>query len=278
MTQEKLFTNFIKTSGKSALYLTGGIILIVWLITTPSGILGKADAVAYAVCHRIDIRFFHIGIIQLPLCARCTGQYLGAIIGLVFLGLFGRGRSRTPPKQVIAILILLALIYIVDGLNSYLYLPPIIKIFPGIPHLYEPSNILRLFTGTGMGLVLAVVIYPVFVGSIVTKPDVRPVINDLKSLFILIGLGIFVDMLILTGSKYILYPAALISASGVVILLTRAYSIIWIRILHKDNQFTKLSQIISPVIVGFMITMTQIALIDLIRFIITGTWNGILFG
>ena len=53
-----------------------------WLLNTPAGLLGKADAVGYAVCHRIDLRSFNLGERQMPLCARCTGMYLGAVLGL----------------------------------------------------------------------------------------------------------------------------------------------------------------------------------------------------
>ena len=43
-----------------------------WLLNTPEGVLGKADAIGYAICHRIDGRSFHLGNRQFPLCARCT--------------------------------------------------------------------------------------------------------------------------------------------------------------------------------------------------------------
>jgi uncharacterized membrane protein len=250
---------------------------MIWLLATPPGILGKADAIGYAVCHRIDTRSFHIGEIQLPLCARCTGQYLGAIIGLVFLGIFGRRMSGTPPKRVISLMILLILFYAVDGLNSYLYLPPFLKIFPGMPHLYQPSNTLRLFTGTGMGIVIAIVLYPAFWGSILVNPDARPAMSNLRISVIIMILGITVDLLILTGSKFVLFPAALISTGGVLLLLTMVYTILWMRILHKENQFTRLSQITLYAMAGFIITMIQIGLFDLVRFIITGTWNGLIF-
>ena len=63
----------------------GTVLLIVWWSHTPDGLLGKADAIGYAVCHRIDVRSFHLGDRQIPVCARCTGQYLGAVAGLLFL-------------------------------------------------------------------------------------------------------------------------------------------------------------------------------------------------
>jgi hypothetical protein len=49
-----------------------GLVLLGWLINTPAGLLGKADAIGYAVCHRIDLRSFFIGERQFPLCMRCS--------------------------------------------------------------------------------------------------------------------------------------------------------------------------------------------------------------
>ncbi len=278
MAYVKSFLIHLKVSGKYSIFIVAGLIVFIWLIETPEGILGKADAIGYAVCHRIDVRSFHIGVRQLPLCARCTGQYMGAVIGILFQVLCARCRSGFPPKRVIALLSLFFLAYAVDGLNSYLYLPPFLKVFPGMPHLYEPSNVLRLFTGTGMGLIIALVLYPAFIGSIYFNPDTQPAIADIKSILIISGSAILIDFLILTGSKYILYTAALISTGGVILLLTMAYTIIVLRLFHKENQFTRVSQISLPLMFGFTIAIVQIALFDLIRFIITGTWSGLVFG
>jgi len=278
MTPQKPVLQRIEPGFLTSVYAIGGFICIIWILLTPLGLFGKADAIGYAVCHRIDMRSFHIGVRQLPLCARCTGQYLGAVLGLGFLWIFGKRRSGTPPKRVIGLMALLLVFYAVDGINSYFFLPPFLKIFPGMPHLYQPSNVLRLITGTGVGLVIAMVLYPAFWGSIVPNPDPRPAINGLTIAFIMLGLGILMDLLILTGSAYVLIPAGLISAGGVLLLLSMVYSIILIMLFKKENQFTKLSQITPYVVAGFIITMIQIAIFDMIRFIITGTWNGFLFG
>ena len=45
---------------KILLVLAAVIIVTVWLAKTPDGLLGKADAIGYAVCHRIDARSFHL--------------------------------------------------------------------------------------------------------------------------------------------------------------------------------------------------------------------------
>ena len=100
----KSFLIHLKTSRKYYILIVAAVILYIWLIETPAGLLGKADAIGYAVCHRIDVRSFHLGVRQLPLCARCTGQYMGAVIGIIFQGLFARRRSGFPSKRVIVML------------------------------------------------------------------------------------------------------------------------------------------------------------------------------
>jgi len=270
--QQIFLSNYV-----SVVYAVGGFICLIWLLNTPPGLWGKAEAVGYAVCHRIDTRSFHIGIRQFPLCARCTGQYLGAVISLIYLSHLGKHRAGMPPKRVIVGMILLIILYAIDGFNSYFYLPPFLQLFPSMPHLYEPSNVLRLMTGTGVGLVIGMVLYPAFWGSILIEPNPLPAVGNLRTFFIILGLGIFIDLLILSGLNYILIPAALISTAGVVVLLSMVYTILLLRLIHKENQFTSLFQISRYMVIGFFITIMQIALFDLIRFIITGSWHGILF-
>ena len=110
-------------------------------LLAPGGLLDKADKVGYAVCHRITVRSFLIGERQMPLCARCTGQYLGAVAGLLYLLIRGRVRaSELPAAPVLGVLVLFLGLWAFDGVNSYLTL------FPGMPHLYEPHNISVSYT------------------------------------------------------------------------------------------------------------------------------------
>ena len=84
--------------GKGAVGAAVCVLFLAWLINTPVGLLGKADAVGYAVCHRIDARSFHLGERPLPLCARCSGMYLGAMLGLTYQVRTGWRKSGMPPR------------------------------------------------------------------------------------------------------------------------------------------------------------------------------------
>src|SRR5512139_3814251 len=101
--------------------IAAAIALVAWFYIAPEGALGKLDAIGYAVCHRIDARSFHIGDDQLPLCARCTGEFFSAGTALIFMALVSGKRSKLPSRGIIAILILFFLAFGIDGSNSYLY-------------------------------------------------------------------------------------------------------------------------------------------------------------
>jgi uncharacterized membrane protein len=249
-----------------------GLLFFGWLFNTPEGILGKADAVGYAVCHRIDLRSFHLGERPLPLCARCSGMYLGALLGLAYQALLSPRRGGSPPWRVIAFFGLAVVAFGVDGLNSYLHL------FPGAPSLYEPNNTLRLITGTGMGLGIAAAVYPAFHQTVWQRWDSRPALPGLRSVAGLLALAAVLDALVLTENPLVLYPLALLSAAGVLVLLTLVYTLVWLMILRLENRFQLPFQLAVPLLGGFGLGLLQIALLDLARFALTGTWDGFHFG
>jgi uncharacterized membrane protein len=257
---------------KGLTYLIVGILFLGWLLTTPPGLLGKADAIAYAVCHRISERSFHVGDRQFPLCARCAGMYLGAILGLFFQGRTTRRRAGTPPWRVLIVLGFFVAAFGVDGLNSYLH------IFPGMPSLYTPNNTLRLLTGTGMGLTLAAALYPAFNQTVWKVYDERPALGGLRPLAILVLLALLLDFVTLSGNPLLLYPLALLSAAGVLLLLTMIYTMAWMMLLHWENRYQTWFQMNLPAIAGFGMALLQIGLLDLVRYFITGTWDGFHLG
>ncbi len=265
-------TGFLPFIGRSLLILAAGLLLIGWWIYTPGGLLGKADAVGYSVCHRIDARSFHLGERQLPLCARCSGMFLGALLGLVYQSWLGGRRSGMPPLRVAAVLGLMALAFGVDGLNSYLHF------FPGAPTLYEPQNWLRLITGMGMGLGIAGVMHPVFHRTAWAAVDTRPSLGSLRSLSGLLLLAGLLDGLVLTENPLILYPLALASAGSVIVLLAMIYTVIWLMLFRQENRFSSLGQMSIALVGGVGLALLQIAILDGVRYLITGTWGGFHLG
>jgi uncharacterized membrane protein len=257
---------------KLPVYLAVGLLLLGWLLNTPAGLLGKADAVGYAVCHRIEARSFHLGDRALPLCARCTGMYLGAMLGLAYQALLRPRHTGSPPWKVLLPLGLLAAAFVIDGLNSYLHF------FSNAPVLYEPSNAGRLLTGTGMGLVIAAALYPAFNGTVWRDSSSRPALDSLPALGGLLLLALILDALVWTENPLILYPLALVSAGGVLVLLSMVYAIIWLMVVRAENRFLHKRELLLPLTAGLGVAILQIAAIGFVRFWLTGTWSGFVLG
>ena len=254
------------------------IAFVIWFSITPPGLLGKADAVGYAICHRIGERSFHIGERQLPLCARCTGEFFAAAISLLFFALVSPRKSGMPDWKLGAPLILFFLAFGIDGSNSYLFLlKTSTGAFDNIPNLYVPNNALRLFTGSGMGIALASILYPAFNQS--TWKDVdreRPL--DWKKLGILVGIIAVIDLIVLTESPFVLYPIAILSVLGVLALLIMVFGLVWLLVMRQENVFTSLKELWMPFLAGTTLAFLMIAAIDLLRFKLTGTWGGFPLG
>lgn len=259
--------------------LAAVIVFGIWFYIAPPGLLGKADAVGYAICHRIGERSFQILGRQLPLCARCTGEFYAAGITLFFLALVSPRKSGMPGWKLGAPLIVFFLAFGIDGSNSFLYLMK--QTSPGtlsnIPNLYIPNNTLRLFTGSGMGIALASILFPAFNQSSWKELDLGPAL-DWKKLAALIGIVLTVDLLILTEQPIVLYPIAIISVLGVLTLLILVFSMVWVLIMRQENVFTKLTQMWMPFLAGTTLAFLMITVIDLFRFKLTGTWGGFPLG
>ncbi|HMB25356.1 MAG: DUF2085 domain-containing protein [Chloroflexota bacterium] len=254
------------------------LVLAVWVSFAPPGLLGKADAVGYAICHRIGERSFHIGDRQLPLCARCTGEFFSAGITLLFFAILSPRKSGMPGWKLGAPLLIFFLAFGIDGSNSYLYL---LKQTSGaltnIPNLYIPNNTLRLFTGSGMGIALASILYPAFNQSAWKETDPGRAL-DWKKLGILIGMIFLIDLAVLSESTVILYPIALLSVLGVLALLIMVFSMVWVLIMRQENEFTSLRQMWLPFLAGITLAFLMISAIDLLRYQLTGTWGAFPLG
>lgn len=245
-----------------------GLLFVGWLLNTPSGLLGKADAVGYAVCHRIESRSFAIADRSLPLCARCTGMYLGAVIGLLYQSLSTPRRTGVPVKATWIPLALLVLLFFIDGLNSFIH------IIPSAPSLYEPQNWSRLITGTGMGIVIAVLLYPGFNQSVWNRVDRRPALSSFWRLVVIMLIALGVDILVLTENPMFLYPLAIISSLGILIVLTMVYCMVWLMILKRENSCSRISELFLPLMAGFALAIIQIGVLDAVRYYFTATWSG----
>ena len=246
------------------------ILTAVWLFLTPDRLFGKASAIGYAVCHQIPERTFYVNGRPLPLCARCSGMFLGAVLGVVYQA--GQGRKgKMPPLAVLILLGVLALAWALDGVNSFAML------VPAIPSLYATQNWTRLITGTGMGLGLSAILLPSFIQTVFKDWEDVSSLGNWKQVLGLLLIAAVMDVLTLLEIPWVLLPLGFISAAGVLVLLTIVYSMVLVMIFRKENTYTRLGQMVNALVGGYMVALIQIGAIDLLRYTWTGTWSGFTF-
>lgn len=252
----------------SLLLLLAGAIIIALLAAPPHALLDKADRAAFAVCHRIAERTFIFAGRPLPLCARCSGTYLGALAGLIVLAGRGRGRAAgLPAGRILAVLLVFLAAWALDGLNSFL------TFFPGLPHLYEPNNLLRLITGVLEGLVIAAFMLPMVNLALWTATDPAPAIGSRADLlWLLVGAGVVAG---LVSSEWapLLYPLALVSGVTVVLLLGTVNAMLALILLRREGRATRWRHAALPLLLGLALALGELALIGLARAALTARWG-----
>jgi uncharacterized membrane protein len=232
-------------------------------------LLDGADWSSYALCHRITDRSFTVAGRQFPLCARCSGMYLGVALTVLVFMFSGRMRRAMLPRLtlMLPILGLIALMGI-DGLNSYAHF------FPQAPHLYEPQNWLRLSTGLGTGLAMGILLLPALAQTLWRQPQQEAIITSGRELIALLILVIMMVPLMVSNQSTLLYVLALTSVAGMLFIVTALNTVILLVLFKQDGRATSLSQTFVPLLLGFMITLVQLSLISYVRFSATGTLTG----
>lgn len=260
-------------SWKILLILFSLLVLGAWLANTPGGLLGKADAVGYAICHRLPSHSFFIQERPVSLCARCSGQYLGLVVGLIYLFLVAKKRAGAPQWTVIVLLGLIFLAYLADALNSLVHFAHWEDLT-----LYNPRNDLRLITGVGVGLDISLMVYILFQRTVWKRFSPQAILKGFREWAGFFLSGALVTAAFLSGRSWILYPLTLVSALGVLTLLTLLYGLIWIIFFGMENKARRFSDLIWPLLGGFLTALLQIAGMDLLRYGLTGTWSGFHIG
>jgi uncharacterized membrane protein len=239
-------------------------ILLLYLLAPPHSLLDKADHAAYAVCHRIAARSFAFAGRPLPLCARCSGTYLGAVAGLIVLAALGKRRAaRLPAPAILAVFGVFLLAWAVDGFNSFL------KLIPGLPYLYEPSNLLRLVTGTLEGLVIAALLLPLANLTLWATPDPRRSIGSWRDLVWLLVAAVAVIALV--GSEWapLLYPLAILSELAILGLVGLVNAMFVLMLMRREGRATRTRDALLPLLLGLALAAIELTAIGLARAALT---------
>lgn len=244
------------------------IVFIAMLL--PSQTIRVFDLVGYAVCHRIPERSFIIASIQLPLCARDTGMFSGALLGMLSFAILQRARPALFPRRpFLFAFILFFLAWGFDGFNSYMYL------LQGQTFIYMPANWLRLTTGAFMGVTLSTFVVPLF-NSAVWTPSLTVLessVTSWRTVARLAAIALGIIGVVLWQPPFLYGPIAVISSLGVIALLMVVNALLVILIMKRESRSERWSQLWLPLLAGVFFTVTELLIIDIARAALTQQFN-----
>ncbi|MCO5215114.1 MAG: DUF2085 domain-containing protein [Thermomicrobiales bacterium] len=150
------------------------------LLLMPGGLATNSRLLLHGLCAQTPSHTFVIGGQLLPFDARMTGVYAGAGVTILYLATRGRLLSDALPSWPIRVVLggMLAAMAL-DGSNSFLT-------DVGVWHPWETTNLMRLITGYGAGVTIAVALVWLLGGTVYQIADRTPSIRGWSDLAIIL--------------------------------------------------------------------------------------------
>lgn len=208
----------------------------------------------FGLCHQLPERSFFGGGVQVPVCARDTGIYVGFVVGMIALWLIHRTErpSELAPPFTMALLVGFVGVMAIDGVTSY-------------AGLRSTTNGLRLLTGLMTGLALSAFVVPLLNGQLWRRYGsgrvlARPIqllaflsavpISYLLVMWFMPLLGIAFPVLVALAIL-----VTFLSVNMVVVCLMPAF----------ERRAEALSELWRPAVVALIVTLAELAAASLIR-------------
>ncbi len=236
------------------------VVALAGLVFFPGAtLMDRLRALDGGVCAQLPSHSFFPDKEQLPLCARCTGMYLG--FACTFLALWARGRLRSaqlPGKWAAALLALAVVFLAEDGFNS---------LFNdlGLPHLYQPLNWLRLVTGLGTGVAMAAFILPVANTLIWRSEDERSSFASPRQLVLMLPILLLAFLAVNSQAGALLYPIALLSSAGLVMALSLVNIVFVLGIGNRIGRFGTWRQVFPIFTVAIVLAVVELVALNALK-------------
>lgn len=207
------------------------------LLFAPGGtFIERLRALDGGICAQLPGHSFKPANVQLPLCARNTGIYLGFASTLLLLVFSRRLRaSQLPPVPVMLMLGAAVAFMGVDGFNSFF-------LDLRLPHLYEPHNLLRLASGLGTGVAMAALVVPVTNGLVWRDDDPQRSFGSFAQLGVTLPLLLLLFLGVASQWGWLLYPIAILSSAGLILALSSVNVVFMLGVTNRIGRYTSVRQ------------------------------------
>lgn len=248
-----------RPSRPSAVLAVAAALLLVFVAVPPYSVEAKTRLIGYGLCHQQPERSFFVGGHQLPLCARDTGTYLGALATLACMGATRRRLGTELPHVVLLVAYALGFVFFaVDGINSYAGALPL------LPRLYEPDNRLRLLSGMLLGSGIAAILVPLFNYTVwVDAPKVRALSGP--ALWALPFALALCFALVVAAPGWLFAPLAGAIAISVLLVLSAVNGLLVTVILRQDRQGRGWLDALYVLASGLILTAGELTGLSLFR-------------
>ena len=234
-------------------------LLAVLVFLPGASLLDRLRWLDSGICAQLLTHSFYPAGERLPLCARNTGIYLGFIVTLLTLHVTGRGRAqRLPPWPMVIVLAGGVVAMAIDGFNSFF-------LDLGLPHLYQPHNLLRLATGLLMGLALASCALPM-TNRLFWREDNQQRSISSWGTFLLLIPGLILSFFAVASQSWLgLYPVALLSTAGLVTVLSSVNLIVILGISKRDQSFERYRELIPFFSLALLLAVGELLMLAQVK-------------
>ena len=242
------------------LFLAGGLLLA--FLAAPWPLQHKAHAALHGLCAQNPSHTFLMGRSPLPFDARMTGIYGGFAVAFACLIWLGRHRAaRLPSYPLMALLAALVGVMAIDGFNS-LFLDL------GRPHPYQPDNRLRLLTGIGTGISLAVILCYLIGSTLWRRPDTKQPVLTWRDLGILLPAQAPFALLVLSGWGWLSAPLTVGLVMAAVAVLTTLALVAIVLFKRLDYSFDGAGELHAHATAAMIVAVAAMALLASGRFLL----------
>lgn len=178
-------------------------------------ILALIFNVGSGLCHQLPERSYFFQGVQLPLCARCSGIYLGFVLALLLLLILYRKNPRKGGFSIGLYVVgsVFAGLMILDGFSSYL-------------GFRETTNLIRLLTGSAFGVTLAAIVYLMMVDVFIKNKSKEKPLDTPLTLVGWVLMVPFTVVVLFAVSSASVYAGYLLLGLSVAVVFTAVTSVL----------------------------------------------------
>ncbi len=240
---------------------------VVAFIGAPGDYTGTSHAILHGLCAQTPSHTLTFGGKMLPFDSRMTGIYGGFLVTIAMIVYQGKlFHYGNPPLRIVCTLSALVGAMAIDGFNSLLF-------DLGLWNPYVPQNALRIVTGYGVGVALAVAMSWLLASSVWNLSRPTAAITGPGDLAVpAIGLIVY-GALLLVRPTWLHFPVSILLVISAWITVTMLMLVIVLLSLKLDERVRSVQHLHAPVAISALLAVSVMMVLAGARFWVEQTFG-----